>query len=88
MLCPVLGSLLQESHGHHGVYPARGQPNDNGAGASQIIQRQRSGAVWMGEEKAWGGLVNVCDYLKRIDKRKKEARLFSSAQRKDRRQWV
>lgn len=53
MLCPLLGSLLQESHGHSGAYPARRQQNDNGAGASEIMQR--SGLVWMGEEKAQGG---------------------------------
>lgn len=69
MLCPVLGSL-QESHGHSGTYPARGQQNDNGAGASEIMQR--SGLVWMGEEKAQGGLVNVCNYLKRADLKKKK----------------
>ena len=36
MLCPVLGSLVKERHGHTGASPAKVRKDDEGLGASDI----------------------------------------------------
>lgn len=64
MLCPELGSPLQDRHGPTQVSPAQGHKGDVGAEAPYI---ERKGCDWSGqpgEEKAQGGLINLYKYLK------------------------
>lgn len=73
MLDPVLGSPLQENHGHEcrpqnswriwSIYPVR-------------RGLESWGCVQCGEEQAWGGFSSVCIYVWRGIKRT-EARLYS-----------
>ncbi|KAK4830006.1 LOW QUALITY PROTEIN: hypothetical protein QYF61_008176 [Mycteria americana] len=64
VLCPVLGSSVQERHRHIGE-SNEGHEDDEGTGVS-LLQRKAEGAgtVQPGEEKAQEDLINVYKYLK------------------------
>ena len=51
VLCPVLGSLVQEKQGATGMSPVEGHKDDEGPGASPIREKaERPGAVQSGED--------------------------------------
>lgn len=43
MLCPALGSLVQDRHGHTGASPAEGHQDGQGAGADIGGEAERAG---------------------------------------------
>ena len=58
------GFPVQEGLGHIGKSPVEGHQDDGGTGALLWGKTERAGAVQAAEEKAPGGLLCVCKYLK------------------------
>lgn len=74
MLGPVLGSLVQEGHGHTGANPVKTHKDDEGLGACELRgEAERAGIVQPGEEKAQGHLIHVYKHLVGVEVKNMEA---------------
>ena len=64
VLCPVLGSFVQERQGTSGESSPKFHRDDEGAGVSPFWGRaERSGTIQTGEEKAQRGSIYAYKYL-------------------------